>query len=326
LTEAGESIPSGDAGASLVTAHEDGSVRWWRADASSGTLAAFAVLDTADPAPAGLTFVGGTVALAASDGSVWLQDTASDGPSRRIGRHGAAVRTIASAPGGWPLATGADDGTVRLWTGPDGGSRLFVGPTSAVRSVVLAPRHDLILAGASDGSIWRWLLRDGTRLPPLRDGASAVTALAVDGQAVFAGRKDGSVRRYALDRTVAPTDLFSGQGATTGLLLAPLGADGSALVGGFAASPIQRSDLRTGGELGALAGPPATALAATSAGDVLASVSADGTLRLWQSADGRLLTELPAHTLPGVGVAFGPDGRMLATVGMDGTLALWTVR
>ena len=58
------------------------------------------------------------------------------------------------------------------------------------------------------------------------------------------------------------------------------------------------------------------ALATSPNGKFLASVSADKTLRLWDIADGRLISTFQDG--PGVSVAFAPKGGLIATGGKDG--------
>jgi WD40 repeat protein len=58
-------------------------------------------------------------------------------------------------------------------------------------------------------------------------------------------------------------------------------------------------------------------------GKLLASGEADGTVRLWNPATGRLVTTLHASAQGVTTVAFSPDGKLLATAGLDGTVRLW---
>jgi WD40 repeat protein/serine/threonine protein kinase len=69
-------------------------------------------------------------------------------------------------------------------------------------------------------------------------------------------------------------------------------------------------------------------IAFNSAGTQLASAGHDGTVRLWDVADGRCVRAWAAHKelwLSVTGVVFSPDGTRLATAGWDHTLALWDV-
>ena len=58
-------------------------------------------------------------------------------------------------------------------------------------------------------------------------------------------------------------------------------------------------------------------------GRLLATASADETMRLWALATGECLRTLTGHALGVLSVAFSPDGRLLATASADETVRLW---
>ncbi|MEU6742758.1 WD40 repeat domain-containing protein [Streptosporangium sandarakinum] len=59
-------------------------------------------------------------------------------------------------------------------------------------------------------------------------------------------------------------------------------------------------------------------------GHLLATTSEDKTVRLWDTATGKLISApLTGHTALVVGVAFHPDGHLLATASSDKTVRLW---
>jgi WD40 repeat protein len=67
------------------------------------------------------------------------------------------------------------------------------------------------------------------------------------------------------------------------------------------------------------------ALAFSPAGGVLASASADRSIRLWDIEDGKELASLPGHTGAVLALAFSPDGKFLVSAGADHTVRLWNV-
>jgi WD40 repeat protein len=93
---------------------------------------------------------------------------------------------------------------------------------------------------------------------------------------------------------------------------------------------IRLWDTKTGAELTVLEAHTSaiSALAFNLAGDLLASKSADGTVRLWRVETGQQLATLDVAPgwkyVPG-DIAFSPDGKLLVSDGGDGTLCLWAV-
>ena len=200
------------------------------------------------------------------------------------------------------------DGTPRL--------RDHRGPGRCRPAWVLASA--LLLAGcrptAPADAGWRWRAA-GAGYP------ARCARFSPDGQTILVGFDGGAVRAYRASDGDESWSLPSGAGDVHAVAWAPVGnliaigrADGRVEIRGPAGGLLRTCR----GHSGFIA-----RLAFSPAGDRLASASGDGTIRLWDPADGRLLQTLTGHSGTVWGVGFRPDGRELASAGDDGTVRIW---
>src|SRR4029077_2726224 len=97
------------------------------------------------------------------------------------------------------LASGGQDGTVRLWE--QLGGRLVAtlrGHTGTVFSVSLSADGRLLASGGMDGTVRLWEAPTGRLLATLEGHTNAVrgVALSADGQLLASGSFDGTVRLW----------------------------------------------------------------------------------------------------------------------------------
>ncbi|MCP2314149.1 P-loop NTPase fold protein [Kitasatospora paracochleata] len=229
----------------------------------------------------------------------------------RLAGHTGLVLSVAWAQDGdrLLLATGGNDGTVRLWelTGPDMLAPLGVplaGHTGPVGSVAWARDGDrlLLATGSNDGTVRLWELTGPDMLTPLgvplagHTGPVGSVAWARDGDRLLlaTGSNDGTVRLRELT------------GPDT---LTPLGVPLTSHAG------------------------PVLSVAWARDGDrlLLATGGNDGTVRLWELTGPDMLTPLgePLTSHAGLvwSVAWARDGDrlLLATGSNDWTVRLWEV-
>ncbi|HTR93898.1 MAG TPA: helix-turn-helix domain-containing protein [Trebonia sp.] len=277
------------------------SVQLW--DASRRTLLAVSPLPSKVYVNA-TAFSHGVIAVALSNGKVSLLDSGTLAPlaaSFPVISAAGAAESVAFSPDGTLLATGADDGSVRLYdvADPAHPRRLVTvhGSGDAVYTVAFAPNGKTVAAASLDNVVRLWQVTgSGSSAAglsavgsPLRDMASYAIGLAFspDSKTLAVGSADKTVHLWDVANPAHP------------VLLGPALTGPSGYVWAAAFSPSGRT---------------------------LAVGVTDGSVWLWNVAS-------PAHpvliaTLTGpadhvYGLAFSPSGAQLAATSFEGTVHLW---
>ena len=277
-------VAYGPGGKTLAVGYRDGAIRLW--DIASRRLISTASWGGAALA---LAFTGGGKTLEVAGPAavgVWdltNQATIAAQPLAIItGGHSVAV-----SPDGTTLATGGDDGNVRLW---DAATQQEIGaPMSSdltpVEAVAFSPDGMTVAAASSDGMVQLWNVATQQEIgAPMTADSAAVRALAFspDGKFLAAGGDDGNVRLW---------------------------------------------DVATQSQAGAtmVTGAPVAALSFNAGGTTLATAESDGATELWafatQQQTGAALAAQGAGSVSAL--AFSPGASVLATGDGNGSVELW---
>jgi len=215
---------------------------------------------------------------------------------RPLAGHQKEAWALAFSPDGALLASGSDDHTIKLWDVDSERELLtLTGHSQTVTALAFFHEGDRLASVSLDGKVILW---DVTRTGPGRSKISASTSVL-----------------HAYDDQLNAVSVSS-----DGQRLAVAGTNGLIHIWNVAEREGQ-IDLR--GHTG-----PVHALAYSTNPWVLASASADGTVRLWDPNSGRELKALNDKK-PSAGdmrsVAFSNDGLMMATGGDPRTVTVWSM-
>jgi WD40 repeat protein len=240
--------------------------------------------------------------------------------------HTDAVRCLAYAPDGAALASGSDDGTVRLWDLAVGWGALTLSDDRLTEVEVLAfvPGRRALVAGTADGSLPRWDLgTEATDRVAAHTGGVRCLAWDPDGKTLATAGWDGRVRLWD-GRTLSPgSELKVGPPATAALTFVP--GSGLLMLGGDDGA-VRLVDWLRLRETASFPGrSPVLRLAGSPDGRLLAVGDSAGGVRLWDLDAGAERAVLRGHTWAVYGLTFSPDGTLLLSGGADGTVYLWDV-
>ena len=246
--------------------------------------------------------------------------------------HADAVRALAFSSDGRILASGSDDGDVRLWDMGPGkySSRVLHHREDRMRSLTFSPRGELA-GGSVGGSVWVWWLADAGRGPErLAALSSTVSSLIFDsrGEYLAAATLNGHL---GLWNRAEGTEVSLVAPRSGGRLYAAVFCPGEGLlaVGGEQEKvrlwkmedryqPL--AELETDGV-------GVRSLACSADGRWLAAGRENGDVLIW---DTRRLTEDPnvllGHHSGVTALNFHPDNRLLVSGSLDRTLRIWGVQ
>ncbi|MGB8648208.1 MAG: adenylate/guanylate cyclase domain-containing protein [Anaerolineae bacterium] len=272
---------------------------------------------------------GTRIATGEFDTHVKIWDAATGQLLQTLFGHASYIDGLAYSADGKYLASGSEDGVAIVWDAATGQQLLKLnGHTSGVRGVAFAPDGTRLVTVSRDGTgkVWDITLAGSRDVLTLAGHADRVqwVVYSPDGTRLASAGADGVVKTW---------DAASGKN----LLTIPSNSNSNGAVVSY--SPDGKRLVVNGKDTGEIIDAATGAVILTLApfddamtvvfspdGTRLATGSAAGKVKIYDSTNGKLLVELTAHRDRIEQVAFSPDGMRLASASDDGAAKVWDVQ
>lgn len=222
------------------------------------------------------------------------------------------------------LATGHDDGAVRIWDAAGHHlSRELRWHKRAISALAFSPDGNILAAAAEDKTIALWQVKDGVHLGTLTGHTDRIPALAWHPSSKFlvSAGWDTMARVWDVATRQPAILLNTHTGQVTALAFS---SDGSMLASADSANTVHLWDFNQKKELHVLKNSPAEirCLAFSPDGNRLAS-SGDHIIHLWNPRTGQPLVGSGPRTLAPMSLALSPEGSRLVCNGGGLNVKLW---
>ena len=250
-----------------------------------------------------------------------------------VGPHFGRVTALAFSPDGTRLVSSGQHGTVKVWDAGEARVVLDLDRAAGHKGHVLGAAYcrdgRRIATAGEDGTVRLWDAATGRPGPVLRGHEAAVSAVAFspDGSRLASAGRDGVLKLWD-PATGADRLTLRGHGAAVSAVA--FSPDGSRLAsaGEYPDTVVRVWDVATGAEARRLTGHAVNVngLSFSPDGRRLASAGNDGSVLVWDVADGKAVATLAAERRPMVNaLAYSPDGKYLASGGLDQVVRVWDV-
>jgi len=263
---------------------------------------------------------GSTLASASNDGSVRLWDTTDGTFQNELAGYNTAVYSVAMSPDSRTLATGNWDRTVHLLDVATGTLKnRLTGHTNVVTSVAFSPDGTTLASGSWDTTARIWSAA-GIHQRTLDDNHPVTSvAYTADGTFLFLGTyNDDSYLWDVVSGRYTDRWLRSNAGRVWSFAFSADGIKAAAGCDNYLHLWNGTDNFYLKDHVGRVRG-----VAFSPDNGTLFSGGEDGTLRLWNAADGTFIKTLTEHAGQVLSIALSPDGDTIASSNAEGTVQFW---
>ena len=240
--------------------------------------------------------------------------------------HEVGISSVAYSPTGDMIASGEDDGTVKLWSTKTGQEIVtFKGHGERVYSVAFSPVGDAIASGADDGTVKLWSIEAEREIITFEKPRGRVgwTGFSPTGDtiALVAG---GTGKLWSIKTR---QEIATFEGYRYGAWPVAFSPTEDMIASGEEDGTIKLWSIKTRQEIATFYGHESRINCVTYSptGDMLTSGAMDGTIKLWSIEAGEEMATFYGHEGWIWWVEFLPTGDMIASRS-EGTIKLWSIK
>ncbi|MCW8963847.1 MAG: ankyrin repeat domain-containing protein [Gammaproteobacteria bacterium] len=242
--------------------------------------------------------------------------------------HQGVIQALSLSDDGKQLLTGSDEGLVQVFHSPSGNcQQTLSGHSAAITAVGFSVDNQYAISGARDNKIKIWDLQQGTCVQTLSGHKGGITCLHTlpNERLLVSGSDDKTLRIWDFPSGQCLQVLKGHQQAVS--CCQPL-SDWQYLLSGGEDKTIKLWSLSTARhitDIGKMGGHVAriAALNASYDDQVIASVSKDCTIRLWDMEHNKAYQTISAHATAVTDMGLSLNGRHAVSVARDGEIKLW---
>jgi WD40 repeat protein len=306
----------------LVTASTDGTVRIW---APATGAAAGPVLAHGEPVQWAALLPGGRRAVATTARGAWIWDLAGAPPTRRLLPHDDGVSLLTSSEDGSRIATASGPALrgARVWSAATGAPLTdWILHRGFIETISFsADGEQLVTSDSSGEAAWVWSATTGALARTVGGPRIRQAVFESGGRALSAVTSERTVRIWD-PGTWEETLAVEASDPVRQALLLPTGI----LVSATEAGTVQSWGARGGEAYPALLHPRGLwHLAASADGRRLLTAGLDDAVRVWDLAEGALVTPLLEPEDNARLAVLTPDGHHVIVPGQDGIARMWRI-
>ena len=235
--------------------------------------------------------------------------------------HTGEILNLKFSPDHATLASGSDDGTIRLWDTATGQHKATLeGHTWGVTSLAFS-KDSSTLASAADTEVWVWDVATGHRKAAFDEHTDEVTGIALNANGTV-------LASSSLDTTVRVWNVVNGTHSFTlehskAVIDVDLNPRGRTVAS--VSDAVYLWDATSGKEKGKISGSNVLSLAFSSTGRTLVTGHSDRWIRLWDVAAQQHKVNFASLGNRVTSVSFSADGRKITGGDISNNIVLWDV-